>query len=174
MQSPKFGRGLVLGSAAVVALIAGFEGGKLFDGSSRVYADKLAGGLPTVCSGLTKHITDTPIIVGERWSKDKCQSEETHAIQKVQLQLEKCFAIKPPQSVFDAATSFAWNVGTPSVCKSSAMANWNAGLWDVGCERMEKAASGKPVWSYVGGVFIKGLANRRGKEFQHCVKDVQP
>lgn len=173
MQSPKFGKGLVLGGAAVVALIAGFEGGKLFDGSSRVYADKLAGGLPTVCSGLTKHITDTPIIVGERWSKDKCQAEETRAIQNVQLQLEKCFVIKPQQSVFDAATSFAWNVGTPSVCKSSAMANWNAGLWAVGCERMAKAASGRASWSYVGGVFVQGVANRRGAEMRYCMKDVK-
>jgi lysozyme len=37
-----------------------------------VYADKLAGGLPTVCMGLTKYVTSTSIIVGQRWTEEKC------------------------------------------------------------------------------------------------------
>lgn len=39
-----------------------------------VYSDKLAGGLPTVCRGLTRHVTKTPIIVGETWSAEKCHA----------------------------------------------------------------------------------------------------
>ena len=41
-----------------------------------VYADKLARGIPTVCNGLTRHVTSTPIIVGEKWTDEKCEAEE--------------------------------------------------------------------------------------------------
>ena len=160
--------GLVLGSAAVVAMIALFEGGMNRDGSSVVYADKLAGGLPTVCAGLTKHVTTTPIIVGERWSGEKCRAEMSKALATAQVQLLKCFRVEPPQAVFDAATSMAWNVGVPSVCNSTAMRYWRAEAWALGCERMSVTASGKPNWSYVGGTFVRGLANRRGEETKHC------
>ena len=164
--------GLVFGSAALVAMIALFEGGMKKDGSSVVYADKLAGGLPTVCAGLTKHVTTTPIIVGERWSGEKCRAEMSKALATVQAQLIKCFRVEPPQSVFDAATSMAWNFGVPKVCGSVSMKYWQAGAWELGCERMSVTASGKPNWSYVGGKFVRGLANRRGKETKHCKGDL--
>ena len=164
--------GLVFGSAALVAMIALFEGGMKKDGSSVVYADKLAGGLPTVCGGLTRHVTTTPIIVGERWSGEKCRAEMSKALATVQAQLIKCFRTEPPQSVFDAATSMAWNVGVPSVCGSVSMQYWKAGAWELGCERMSVTASGKPNWSYVGGTFVRGLANRRVKETKHCKGDL--
>jgi len=35
-----------------------------------VYADKLAGGLPTVCKGITKWASPYPVVVGERWLLD--------------------------------------------------------------------------------------------------------
>ena len=125
--SKKFGPGLLLGTAAVAAFIGLWEGGKDRDGSSVAYADKLAGGLPTVCAGLTRHITSTPIVVGERWSAEKCLAEEQKAITTVQLRLEQCFRVMPPQSVFDAATSHAWNNGTAATCGSLAMQAWNGG-----------------------------------------------
>ena len=160
--------GLALGSATLLAFLGLWEGGKHKDGSSTVYADKLAGGLPTVCSGITKHITTTPIIVGERWSAEKCIEEERKAVSKVQEQLLKCFTVKPPQSVLDAATSFAWNVGASSVCKSGAMQAWQRGEWVRGCERIAFTDSGKRSWSYAGGKFVKGLANRRDAEVKLC------
>jgi hypothetical protein len=48
-----------------------------------VYADKLASGLPTVCNGVTKRVTSTPIIVGERWTDEKCEAEERAAVAAV-------------------------------------------------------------------------------------------
>lgn len=176
--SKKFGPGLLLGTVAVAAFIGVWEGGKDRDGSSVVYADRLAGGLPTVCSGLTRHITSTPIIVGERWSAEKCLTEERAAIMKVQLQLEKCFAYQPPQSVFDAATSHAWNNGVSATCGSAAMKAWNSRVWPLGCRRLAFADSGKRVWSYVkdgkgGYKFVQGLANRRDAEMGRCMEDLK-
>ena len=53
VPSKKFGPKLVLGATALVAFLAVWEGGKTGKGDSTVYADKLAGGIPTVCNGLT-------------------------------------------------------------------------------------------------------------------------
>jgi GH24 family phage-related lysozyme (muramidase) len=155
-----------------------WEGGKLRDGSSVVYADRLAQGLPTVCGGLTRHITTTPIVEGERWPAEKCLTEEQKAITKVQITLERCFEVQPPQSVFDAATSHAWNFGAGATCGSLAMKAWNAEQWALGCRRLATSDGGKPVWSYVKGLdgkpkFVRGLANRRQAEVLFCMEDVQ-
>lgn len=177
--SKKFGPGLLLGTAAVVAFVGIWEGGKDRDGSSVAYADKLAGGLPTVCAGLTRHVTKTPIVVGERWSAEKCQREEQAALMKLQLELEKCFTRLPPQSVFDAATSHAWNFGYPSTCGSGAMRSWNAGGWRDGCRAMVYApGTTRPVWAYVkdgkgGYKFVQGLFNRRSAEYTFCMESVE-
>lgn len=168
--SARYGSKLLLGTASVVAIIALWEGGKSLDGSSVVYADKLAGGIPTVCNGITRHVTTTPIVVGERWPAEKCQREESRAIAKVQVQLEKCFGPVPPQRVFDAATSFAWNVGLPAACKSRAMQLWKAAAWTEGCNAMLYGNNGKLVWVYSGGKFRRGLKNRREAEVNQCLQ----
>ncbi len=134
-----------------------------------VYADRLANGLPTVCSGLTRHITSTPIIVGERWTPEKCEAEEQVAVRKVQQQIAPCFKRPPPQAVFEAASSHAWNLGASATCGSKAMQAWNAGNWELGCQRMSRGDDGKLVWVYAGGKFVKGLANRRAAETSNCL-----
>lgn len=143
-----------------------------------VYPDKLARDLPTVCKGLTKHITNTPIRIGERWTIERCIEEERRAITKLQTSLIQCFDIAPPQHVFDAATSHAWNNGMPATCGSAAMKAWNRGDWMLGCRRMAFSDAGRPVWSYVwtgrmiGGRkemrFVQGLQNRRQAERAMC------
>ncbi len=180
IPSKKFGPKLMLGAAALVAFLAVWEGGKGAGGDSVVYADQLAGGLPTVCNGLTKHVTPTPIIVGEKWSADKCVAEEHKALMSMQRKLETCFTTAPPQSVFNMASSHAWNFGYSATCGSLAMQAWNRGEWELGCRRLAYSDGGDPVWSYVstGRVidgkpekkFVRGLANRRQAEFKECVK----
>lgn len=180
VPSKKFGPKLLLGTVALTAFLAVWEGGKTGKGDSTVYADKLAGGIPTVCNGLTRHVTSTPIIVGEVWSAEKCAAEEQRALINMQLKLETCFNRLPPQSVFDMASSHAWNFGYSATCGSLAMQAWNRGEWELGCRRLAYSDSGNPVWSYVstGRVvdgkpekkFVRGLANRRQAEFKECVK----
>lgn len=182
--SRKFGTALLLGSAAVIAMIVGHEGGKLADGSSIAYADRLAGGIPTVCAGLTRHVTDTPIVVGEVWPAEKCVAEETRVLLRLQLDLEKCFVIAPPQTVFEAATSHAWNFGVGKTCGSGAMDAWKTADWTTGCRRLAFADSGRRIWSSVktgktlpNGKpeyrFVPGLATRRDSEYAHCISGVQ-
>ena len=171
---PHLGGSLVLGSAALVAFLGTWEGAQ----QHVVYADQLAGGLPTVCKGLTRHVTRTPIIVGERWSAQKCLREETAALQGVQTALAQCFKVLPPQYVFDAASSHAWNFGAPSTCTSLAMQAFNQRNWTLGCKRLSMSDAGRPVWSFTSRIdpqtgakvytFIQGLANRRQAETSFC------
>jgi lysozyme len=164
------GSGLVLASAVALGLLAKWEPAPNDPGL--VYADKLANGLPTVCNGITRHVTSTPIVVGDRWPAAKCAAEERKAVLAVQGQILRCFTRTPPQSVFDAATSHAWNLGASRTCGSQAMAAWNAGDWALGCRRIAFSDSGKRVWSSAGGKIVRGLYLRREDEVRVCMRDV--
>ena len=158
--------GLTVCTAGLYQFLGKWEGGSQYT----VYADKLANGIPTVCRGITHWVTDTPIIVGEVWSKEKCEAEERAAITAVQSNLILCFdrSERIPQSVFDMATSHAWNVGVRNTCASQAMKAWQQGNWELGCRRLQVSDGGKLVWVYANGKFVRGLANRRADERANC------
>lgn len=158
--------GLTVCSGGLIAFLGKWEG----KGQNIVYADKLANGIPTVCTGITHWVTETPVIVGEVWSDEKCDREVKQALTAVQSNLIFCFDLKtaPPQSVFDMATSHAWNFGYLKTCGSQAMQAWQLGLWAVGCKRLALSDGGKMVWSYANGQFVRGLANRRADEWKNC------
>jgi lysozyme len=166
------GPALIFGSMVLVAFIAGHERDPVRP--TVVYADRLAksarfpAGLPTVCSGLTPYVTATPMRVGEDWGAAKCDREERLALIPLQQRLRRCFTREPPQSVFDMASSHAWNFGVQATCGSSAMRAWNAGQWEIGCERLQVSADGRLIWSYAGGKFVRGLAKRRADERNAC------
>lgn len=137
-----------------------------------VFPDKLARGLPTVCNGLTRHVTTTPIVIGEKWTHEKCEIHERAVMLTIQRELVKCFRVLPPQSVFDMATSLAWNVGVRGVCRSQSMALWNNRQWALGCTRIAYTPNYRPNWSMAGGVFVQGLHNRRKDEMADCIKGI--
>lgn len=159
------GAGLILASASLLAFLGRWEGESEFV----VYADKLANGLPTVCKGLTHHVTRTPIIVGDVWTPEQCAREEAAAVTNVQLDLLPCFKVPPPQSVFDAASSHAWNNGTAKTCGSQAMKAWNRGEWAKGCRLLSRKPDGTPNWAIANGKLVRGLVNRREAETRLCI-----
>jgi len=145
-----------------------------------VYADRVAGGLPTVCNGITRHVTTEPVIVGQTWTTEKCERVEQAALESVQTRLAGCFRVPVPQSVFDMATSHSWNFGVHSTCGSSAMQAWNIGELELGCRRIAFSDLGKRVWSYActgSGPskeckLIRGLALRRDDEARKCASGI--
>lgn len=134
-----------------------------------VYADKLAGGRPTVCNGLTSAVTTTPIIVGETWTEAKCEAHEAAVTHTIQRELAKCFRRLPAQQVFDAASDLSWNAGVRATCNSQSMQRWNAGEWATGCLLLAYTPQGKPNWSSAGGRFVPGLFNRRKDDMVLCL-----
>lgn len=135
-----------------------------------VYADKLAGGLPTVCKGITKWTSPYPVVVGQRWSAEKCNEVERRVTIETQTKLSRCITNKNiAQNVFDALTSHAHNVGVNGTCSSRAVRLINAGQIEAGCNALAHGENGRPVWSYASGKFVKGLYNRRLAERKLCL-----
>lgn len=164
---------LALASGPLVVFLGTWEG----NGQNVVYADKLAGGLPTVCKGITRHTSPFPVVVGDYWSDARCADVEQLVISKGQLQLADCITNQDvSQNTFDALSSHAHNVGTPSTCASRAVGLINAGRIAEGCQALAWAPDGRtPVWSFVTDAqgrkrFVQGLHNRRLAEMELCLK----
>ena len=132
-----------------------------------VYADKLAGGLPTWCAGRTGWDAK----VGTRLSSDQCA-----AVNKVTL-LEYGYAVLGcanwdylTAQRLVSLTMFAINVGKDAACGSRAFWLINAGQVAEGCRALAYSPSGTPAWSYAGGKYVQGLANRRRAESALCAQ----
>lgn len=76
---------------------------------------------------------------------------------RVERALERCVKQQPPQKVYDATVSFAFNVGTGNACSSTLVKLLNQRRWADACRQL-------PRWVYVKGVFNQGLDNRRARE----------
>lgn len=152
---------LVLGSAALLGAMHQWEGQRL-----TVYADKLAGGLPTYCSGRTQ----PPRPVGERLTQAQCDAVDQQTATEYGRAVLACI---PPgrldQNSLDAFTLFAINVGKQAACNSRAAQLMRTGDREAACRALSRGPDGRPVWSYAGGVFVRGLQNRRQYETNWCL-----
>lgn len=138
-----------------------------------VYADKLAGGLPTVCKGITKYTSPYPVVVGDYWSPERCAEVERMVVSKGQLELADCIDVVVNQPIFEALSSHAHNFGVPSTCASRAVGFINSGRVAEGCNALAHGPDGKPVWSYADGKFVRGLYNRRLAERELCLSGLR-
>lgn len=172
---PHIAGSLVLASATSLGLLHKWEPAKETpDAYLYVYEDKLASGVLTVCSGLTNAVSPKKLIKGDKWTEEECRINEEKALAKLQDNLALCFKKLPPQSVFDAATSHAWNFGVNKTCNSAAMTFWNKGNYRMGCQLIAYQYNATtPNWSYSDGKFVQGLHNRRIDEMRVCLKDVR-
>ncbi|QFS66512.1 glycoside hydrolase family 24 [Delftia tsuruhatensis] len=133
----------------------------------QVYADHLAGGLPTYCAGRT----DPAAVVGTRLTSDQCQ-----AINKTTL-LEYGYAVLGCVN-WDYLTTrrligltvFAINIGKEGACSSQAVRQINAGNLRGGCDLIARTPSGAPNWSHAKGAYVEGLQNRRQAERALCLE----
>lgn len=135
-----------------------------------VYADKLAGGLPTACNGITAAVSPYPVVVGEVWSQEKCDAAQEHVVSTTQQGLAKCLTGPVTQNAFDALTSHAHNFGVGATCGSTAVKLINAGQLAAGCRAISTRPDGSPNWSNVGPTFYRGLHNRRLDETALCLR----
>lgn len=106
----KAAAGIVIAAASLVTFVAGWEGESL-----PVYADKLAGGLPTVCNGHT----GPDVRLGDVWTKEQCDAVLIKNIHKHGEGVLACLPVGVNQNEYEAYSSLAFNVGTGAVCNSS-------------------------------------------------------
>lgn len=168
----KFGVPLVLASAAYLGFVNKWEADK--QQATKVYADRLARGEPTVCDGITNAVSPYPVIVGDTWTPERCAEVNRMVAEKTQLKLLDCVKTRIGQNTFDALSSHAHNVGVGNTCASRALGLINAGRLSEGCRALAFTPAGEPNWSYVteGGQkkFVQGLFNRRKDEAQLCAR----
>ena len=164
---------IALASATLMTFLGTWEG----TGQNTVYADQLAGGLPTVCKGIPRYTSPKPVIVGDYWSDARCAEVETLVVQKGQLQLADCLTNQAiGQNTFDALSSHGHNFGVPSTCASRAVGLLNAGRIQDGCKALAWGPDGKtPVWAFITDskgqkLFVRGLHARRLAEAELCAK----
>ena len=173
---------ITLASAHLMGFLSLWEdGGKP---QAKVYADPLAGGIPTACMGITKRTSPYPVIVGDVWSAEKCVEVGGEVVKKEQMRLSDCITRPVPQEVFDALTSHAHNLGVSATCSSRAVALINAGDLAKGCDAIAHAPNGSPAWSFVSTnkmlpngkrelKFVQGLYKRRLAERALCLSGVK-
>lgn len=155
-----------LGSGFAVATLTQFEGN-----INSVYADKLAGGIPTYCAGRT----DWKAPVGATITADDCRAVNLVTIWEYGYAVLACTKWDNLSGYrLIALTMFAINVGKAGACGSRAVTLINDGWIEDGCRAMAFGPSGQPVWAYAGGVFVPGLHDRRQAEAALCVRDGGP
>lgn len=184
----RFGIPLVLGGSAYLTYVSGYEDGPANARGqpqfrNTVYADPLAGGLPTACLGLTRGASPVPVVLGDYWSDDKCMEVGSQMLQRGQARVLECIQVSVTQPILDAFSSHGHNLGEHSTCASRAMGLLNARQYEPACDALAHGPGGKPVWSYTrtgarsadGGWeyrFVRGLYKRRLDERKTCLQGV--
>lgn len=158
-------RGPVFIGAAIVAA-AGFlvvkEGVVL-----QTYADPVLGWeVPTACAGQTgPHIQR-----GQVFTRDECMAMLDATTRQKARELERCVQWDITPNAAAAVLSLAYNVGTPTVCRSTLVRQINAGAPPAQyCEQFRR-------WVFVGGRDCRdprnncrGIVNRREAERAMCL-----
>lgn len=156
---------LVVGRPEVVVALQQVE-----KQETTVYADKLAYGIPTVCSGYT----DWSLRVGQTYDKKFCDALDQKTAVEYGLAVVECIGEDNlNQNSLDAMTLFAVNVGKKGACGSRAAQLMRAKQHDAGCRAISRGPKGQRVWITSGGVPRKGLAKRRDYETDRCLKPVE-
>ena len=121
-------------------------------------------GNKTVCVGETKGVEDRV------YTKSECLLLFAQRVSEdFEKPISKCTDswTELPIAVRSASISLAYNIGTRAFCKSSARKEFDAGNWEIACDKFL-------LWNKVriNGVLTKskGLVNRRAEERALCIE----
>jgi GH24 family phage-related lysozyme (muramidase) len=138
--------------ALVVALatpfVAKWEGVRL-----EAYRDIV--GVPTICFGDTYGVQ-----MGDTATMTDCVDRLERDVRAFYAEIRPCMTNPNiPPGVQASMLELAYNVGAPSVCRSTMMRLANAGRYRAACDELRR-------WVIAGGQRVRGLANRRADSKQ--------
>jgi lysozyme len=145
--SPK-AAGAVLAAAA--ALVAVWEGYK-----PTTYLDPI--GIPTTCYGHT----GADVRPGQTRTRAECVALLQEDVATAYAGVMRCLTRPVPDGMAAAFTSFAYNAGAATFCRSSMARKANAGDFAGACKALD-------LYVYAGGQRLTGLVRRRAAERAMC------
>jgi lysozyme len=134
-------------------MIARFEGCRL-----KAYPDPGTGGEPwTIGYGATHYLDGRKVHHGETISQEQAEEMLREEVSRTMRKVES-FLMRPATATELAAlTSFAYNVGTAALHKSTLLRKFNNGDLHGAAEEFMR-------WTHAGGHVLKGLVTRRHEE----------
>ena len=150
----------VAGGAAVIALACAFiqpwEGLWL---TAKV--DRIGTGRPvTACYGETEGVK-----LGQRFTKQQCDEMLAKKLPRYAAEIAPCIKVKVSDKTRAALVSFAYNIGSPRACGSTAFKLLNRGNIRGACDALMN-------WNMAQGRVVKGLINRRAAERRLCIEGI--
>lgn len=147
---------LLAGAAAAVVALAGAALVKPWEGVSLTpYTDIV--GVRTVCYG------QTGPLASKSYTQAECDAMLASELGQYLSELDACIDADLRRHEWAALLSWAYNVGTPSACRSTLVRKVNAGAGPAEfCPELLR-------WNRAGGKVVRGLTNRRKAEFRMCM-----
>lgn len=148
---------LAVAVAAILPNVQQFEGTK-----SLPYRD--IAGVLTVCTGHT----GPDVVPNKYYPPAQCAKLTSVDLDKAAagvLKISPHLVYHPMQLA--SAISFSYNVGIGGYSRSSVAKEFNLGEFKTGCSELLK-------YTYAGGKYSDGLANRRKQEYNICVSTLTP
>ncbi|MGL4543708.1 MAG: lysozyme [Polymorphobacter sp.] len=139
-------------SAAGIALIKAFEACRLI-----AYLPT-RDDVPTIGWGSTRDSDGSRIRLGEAWTQAKADAVFSDQLIALAREVGRTLGRTPAsQPQFDALVSFAYNLGTPALARSTLLALHRAGDF-------AGAAAQFARWNRQGKIVLPGLSRRRAAE----------
>jgi len=143
-------------AALAIIVIGGFEGIR-----QTAYPDPATGGKPwTVCYGRAYGVTP-----GEHHSLDECKAMLLQDLTTYSQGVIGCTQVPLSDGQLVALTSFAYNVGVGTACRSPVVRLINQGHTRAGCNALMG-------YNRAAGIVFPGLTRRRMKERELCLQGV--
>lgn len=134
----------------------------------KVYLDMV--GVPTVCDGLTGADVRALLKAGGQLTPAQCTVMLEKRLIQTAEETKKCAPelwYPGTDYIRYSSISLGYNVGTGASCKSTSFKLLRQGKYPSGCDAAKK-------FNRAGGRPVRGLINRRGREWEACVTNLLP
>ena len=160
------------GTVGFLALAGSFIGPAESGPAPQLVVYRDIGGVPTACYGETSGITKT------RYTDAECTAMLAKSVRKHWDGIKPYVPEKAPDSVKAAMVSVAYNVGVRGWIHPLFTVPLADGDWEGACRAITAPWKGKHgiakgFKATVQGKPVRGLENRRQKEYELCVKDLR-